>query len=431
MINYAGVVSGNLTPFQLAVVLDRVAIVKLILEHSPELANWADWRRRGELEKLKVFGIEVPNGTPLHDAAYFCRPEVAKLLLQYGADPNARDKHGNTPLHYAARRPCVAVVELLLDHGADPYAEGAFGRAPYDEASDPRVAYAFLRRGVSSLKLRRIIADYVCHSEPDAEYIDVLSPEDAAFCANRQLAAKALERNRYDIAVAVAAQAGDVAIVERILAERPELAPLAFKFAASLAVVEAAERRYKPSAEELQALLEEAVERGHAELVAYLLNRGLSADCQSLARAKDSKILEAVLSKGAPQCDKPFSRFDSAELLEVLARYYAPTPEELCEALASGKAAKAELLAKYVQAVDTKCVCMYFRPRIAAILVERGLLDPNAKCGNSTILHLAASSCDRGLTELLLSRGADASTVDAQGRTAPEVACRELLDLFI
>jgi ankyrin repeat protein len=37
--------------------------------------------------------------TPLHDACRSGRPESVALLLQSGANPNARDKDGNTPLH--------------------------------------------------------------------------------------------------------------------------------------------------------------------------------------------------------------------------------------------------------------------------------------------------------------------------------------------
>ena len=40
----------------------------------------------------------------LHYAACFGRPNIVKLLLQYGADPDLRDEDGHTPLEKAQER---------------------------------------------------------------------------------------------------------------------------------------------------------------------------------------------------------------------------------------------------------------------------------------------------------------------------------------
>ncbi|BFZ60483.1 palmitoyltransferase akr1 [Saitoella coloradoensis] len=59
--------------------------------------------------------------TPLHWAAINDHLLVCKLLLQNGADPNARGGDlSATPLHWAARQGLVCTVHLLLRHGADP-----------------------------------------------------------------------------------------------------------------------------------------------------------------------------------------------------------------------------------------------------------------------------------------------------------------------
>jgi len=49
----------------------------------------------------------------------FC--DIALLLINNGADVNAKDKHdrNKTPLHHAVARGTVRVAKLLLDHGAD------------------------------------------------------------------------------------------------------------------------------------------------------------------------------------------------------------------------------------------------------------------------------------------------------------------------
>lgn len=59
--------------------------------------------------------------TPLHLAAFFGHPELAKGLLNRGAAIDSRSSNAmkNTPLHAAAAGTKLDMVKLLLDHGAD------------------------------------------------------------------------------------------------------------------------------------------------------------------------------------------------------------------------------------------------------------------------------------------------------------------------
>lgn len=57
--------------------------------------------------------------TPLHRAAYENHLEMAELLLQFGADVNARTEFKWTPLHSACKWNHPDMVALLLQHGAD------------------------------------------------------------------------------------------------------------------------------------------------------------------------------------------------------------------------------------------------------------------------------------------------------------------------
>ena len=45
--------------------------------------------------------------------------EVARVLLEHGADANARDKNNFTPLHLASRGGHVEVARVILEHSAD------------------------------------------------------------------------------------------------------------------------------------------------------------------------------------------------------------------------------------------------------------------------------------------------------------------------
>ena len=57
--------------------------------------------------------------TPLISAAVFGRTEVAKALIEAGADVNLKNNEGSTALHSAAFLCRMEIVELLLASGAD------------------------------------------------------------------------------------------------------------------------------------------------------------------------------------------------------------------------------------------------------------------------------------------------------------------------
>lgn len=60
---------------------------------------------------------------------------VANLLLNFGADPNVRDRStGDTPLHDAARTGFTDTVRLLVQFQADPNALNNENRRPIDVA---------------------------------------------------------------------------------------------------------------------------------------------------------------------------------------------------------------------------------------------------------------------------------------------------------
>jgi ankyrin repeat protein len=74
--------------------------------------------------------------TPLQSAAAAREEETAALLLERGADPNARQLGGFTALHAAAQNGDGPLAELLLAHGADPALGADDGRTAADFARD-------------------------------------------------------------------------------------------------------------------------------------------------------------------------------------------------------------------------------------------------------------------------------------------------------
>lgn len=72
---------------------------------------------------------------PVHAAAAVCDRETMQLLLARGADPNAKQQQDYVPLHGAASRGDVEMAKLLIAHGADKTAKGSDGLSVADVAT--------------------------------------------------------------------------------------------------------------------------------------------------------------------------------------------------------------------------------------------------------------------------------------------------------
>jgi hypothetical protein len=68
----------------------------------------------------------------LLEAATLGAHRIVPVLLDLGADHDARDDDGNTPLHLSVSHP--AVIKQLLNDGADPGARNQTGQTPVDLA---------------------------------------------------------------------------------------------------------------------------------------------------------------------------------------------------------------------------------------------------------------------------------------------------------
>ncbi|KAK7274871.1 hypothetical protein RIF29_15972 [Crotalaria pallida] len=100
----------------------RVSRTSLILWHAHQ-NDVAAVRKLLEEDPSLVKARDYDNRTPLHVASLHGWVEVAKTLIEFGADVNAQDRWKNTPLADAEGAKRSAVIELLKSHGGLSYGQ--------------------------------------------------------------------------------------------------------------------------------------------------------------------------------------------------------------------------------------------------------------------------------------------------------------------
>ena len=99
---------NNQTPLDRATRAGHVSVVRLLVERCAHVES-RDWR-----------------GWTPHSAS-----RSGHLLVNHGADLNARQRHHWTPIHFSAENGHYKVVKLLLERGADVHALNDECETPY------------------------------------------------------------------------------------------------------------------------------------------------------------------------------------------------------------------------------------------------------------------------------------------------------------
>ena len=104
---------------------------------KPHLSIWL-WIHDPTLRKRRKAEVPfLPDGTPLHYAAFCGLRDIAKMLAtKYPKDVNSRSfNDGLTPLHLTSMTAHVDLVRMLTERGADVSAQSQGGKTPLHSAS--------------------------------------------------------------------------------------------------------------------------------------------------------------------------------------------------------------------------------------------------------------------------------------------------------
>ncbi|XP_056146083.1 ankyrin repeat and SOCS box protein 5 isoform X2 [Lampris incognitus] len=130
------------------VLLENGAKPQAPIYHPSPIHEAASKGHSGCVAALVTWGadvdLDIPHlGTALYTACICQELECARKLLREGADVQ-KGRSLDSPLHAAAQRDCTAVVKLLLDFGADVNARDLDFHRPVDVAPPGSLTAGFL-----------------------------------------------------------------------------------------------------------------------------------------------------------------------------------------------------------------------------------------------------------------------------------------------
>lgn len=331
--------------------------------------------------------IEGKN-SPLCFACQYNRTEIARLLIEAGADVNFKGFHGRTPLFYAADKQNIEVVDLLFRKGADINMISKDGKNILMDIAGHKPGAEIIRWLID-----HGINIHYTHSSAES---DTLSPELIKYFKNRTTLRHAVINGAIEMVKLLMERGADgihggwdtdlfLLSLERESEEIPLWLLSNYKF----------DTRHPP--EWIHEALEAALAYGHKQVYKII-----SAHVPDATLSNSHKQVYKNISAHAPSpiVNEDIYHLDVSRVKKFIDDGFPPDNKTL------------------PGADSPLCfACMYDRAEIARVLIEAGA-DVNFKCAyGRTPLMYATGKNNLVLCEALLAKGADINARTQGGDT--------------